>query len=243
MPRYGRIPATAILDNTLTLTQSRVLQYLGMRAAPDGWCICSQMRIAKDLAIHRQTVNAALATLEEAGYIRQVRRRRNDGGQACSHYQVVFEDEPESSDHDRPCHDSFDTQDSLNNPFINNSPLKSPQGDFSFDLEEDDMTNEFPPYAFNLFWQAYPRKVGKDYAKKCFDRKFRPKSGPPPCTFDEMMDGLRQYIEITPDDCPWCNPSTWINQGRWTDGGELQRGTPAGEREAYMDELRRRGNA
>jgi hypothetical protein len=31
-----------------------------------------------------------------------------------------------------------------------------------------------------------------------------------------MMIGLEAYVDKT-DDRPWCNPATWLNEGRWDD--------------------------
>ncbi len=74
---------------------------------------------------------------------------------------------------------------------------------------------------FGLFWQAYPKKVGKGYAFDCF-KKIRVSRA----LLDTMLEAIAkqkksdmwkrdkgQYIP---------NPSTWLNQKRWEDdlGGE-----------------------
>lgn len=66
--------------------------------------------------------------------------------------------------------------------------------------------------AFEQFWQAYPNKVGKQDARKAFDKAI--KSGS--VTIEKMAAGLHAYVNKT-DDRPWCNPATWLNQGRWDD--------------------------
>ena len=65
---------------------------------------------------------------------------------------------------------------------------------------------------FAKFWQAYPHKVGKRDAANCFQRVLR--SGI--VGIDDLMAGLARYVAKT-DDRPWCNPSTWLNGGRWDD--------------------------
>lgn len=62
----------------------------------------------------------------------------------------------------------------------------------------------------NEFWPLYPNKVGKDAARKSWEKAV----GRAPVS--EIMAGLRQYAAKT-DDRPWCNPATWLNQGRWAD--------------------------
>jgi hypothetical protein len=87
---------------------------------------------------------------------------------------------------------------------------------------------------FDAFWNPYPNKVGKTDARKSFER-IR-KSGR--VTFEDLMMAWRRYIAKT-DDRPWCNPATWLNQGRWEDqpaqnggaNGIDRNGSSAGGRE------------
>lgn len=68
---------------------------------------------------------------------------------------------------------------------------------------------------FNQFWARYPHKVGKHGdkgARKYFERVMNGGAN-----FDSIMAGLERYIATKPADRPWCNPATWLNQGRWKD--------------------------
>lgn len=67
-------------------------------------------------------------------------------------------------------------------------------------------------FPFDPFWQKFPNKVGKQAAEKAFDR-VRKKGA---VTFENLMAGLDRYLVKT-DDRPWCNPATWLNEGRWDD--------------------------
>jgi uncharacterized protein YdaU (DUF1376 family) len=67
--------------------------------------------------------------------------------------------------------------------------------------------------AFELWYAAYPHKVGRDAAEKAFERVA--KSGK--VTSAELMAGLDAYKRSKPSDREWCNPATWLNQGRWAD--------------------------
>jgi len=65
---------------------------------------------------------------------------------------------------------------------------------------------------FDEFWDLYPRKVGKQDAKKAFERALRNAS------FEEIFEGLKRFVAdpnrvltFTP------HPATWLNQGRWGD--------------------------
>lgn len=69
---------------------------------------------------------------------------------------------------------------------------------------------------FDEFWKAYPRKVGKEAARKSWI-KISPTNG----TFEKILAALRWQIN-SPD---WKkergqfipHPSTYLNQGRWED--------------------------
>lgn len=63
---------------------------------------------------------------------------------------------------------------------------------------------------FTQFWKIYPHKVGKKDAEKAFGKAKKT------VDFETLMAGLRAYAAKT-DDRPWCNPATWLNQGRWDD--------------------------
>lgn len=63
-----------------------------------------------------------------------------------------------------------------------------------------------------VFWEAFPNKVGKQDAFRKLEKLA--KAGA--VQFSELMEALRRYANKT-DDRPFCNPATWIHQGRWTD--------------------------
>ncbi len=64
---------------------------------------------------------------------------------------------------------------------------------------------------FSDWWDCYPHKVGKKAARKAFERALADAEP------DVLMAGLRRYVATKPPDRNWCNPATWLNQGRWED--------------------------
>lgn len=73
-------------------------------------------------------------------------------------------------------------------------------------------TSDWPADAFDQFWRKYPHKVGKQAALKAFAAAKR--TGVP---WARVMFALDRYIIEKPPDRAWCNPATWLNQGRWDD--------------------------
>jgi hypothetical protein len=75
------------------------------------------------------------------------------------------------------------------------------------------LRSDWPSQYRQIFWSIYPHKVGKTYALKQLDKLAKSRDGP---SFEDLIAALRRYCAKT-DDRPWCNPATWLNQGRWTD--------------------------
>lgn len=62
------------------------------------------------------------------------------------------------------------------------------------------------------FWKKYPHKVGKILTFKLL-AKVR-KDG---AAWPDLLSGLDAYIRSKPKDREWCNPATWLSEGRWDD--------------------------
>ena len=61
---------------------------------------------------------------------------------------------------------------------------------------------------FDAFWKQYPKKVGKGAALKSYQKALRKTS------HETIMAGVAKYH---PDPDYICNPTTWLNQERWSD--------------------------
>lgn len=85
------------------------------------------------------------------------------------------------------------------------------------------LINSYTPIApkgvaerFERFWSAYPKKTGKDAARKCFEKR-----KPEELLLTKMLDALthqsasREWQKDGGQYIP--NPATWLNQGRWQD--------------------------
>jgi len=83
---------------------------------------------------------------------------------------------------------------------------------------------------FDLFWQAYPKKVGKGAAKKAW-KKIKPSKS--------LLETILIAIKQQKDSDQWQKdkgqfipmPSTWLNQERWEDevDGDIPSGPITGE--------------
>ena len=78
--------------------------------------------------------------------------------------------------------------------------------------------------AFEDFWEAYPRKVGKGAARKAFKKALSV------TTIDDIMFGLSQQIEglSTKEKQFIPHASTWLHGERWNDEPERIDGVGGG---------------
>lgn len=89
--RFSIIPAMAVTDPRLEPRDLQVLCLLGRHTDDLGWCCRSQVRMAKELACGRATVQRAISRLVEAGYVEHRPKRRDSGGDAAHDYRVVID--------------------------------------------------------------------------------------------------------------------------------------------------------
>ncbi|WP_427174477.1 hypothetical protein [Arthrobacter sp. 92] len=70
-----------------------------------------------------------------------------------------------------------------------------------------------PSQDFLDFWAAYPRKIGKDLARKAFEKALKRTDA------RTIMDGLETLrIEVAGKDQQFIpHPSSWLSAGRWQD--------------------------
>lgn len=98
-------------------------------------------------------------------------------------------------------------------------PLVS-TGKVRLDLElgKDNITTD----RFEVFWSAYPKKIGKDKCRRWFaSRKIT----------DTLFDNILTALDIQKRSSQWTkdngqfipHPYTWLNQGRWQDEVEQNR--------------------
>lgn len=96
------------------------------------------------------------------------------------------------------------------NPIQSNpNPIQS-----ETESESESNTRKALESAFDAFWAVYPKKTGKEAARKAF--KKIPKSAHSllvPAV--EAQKKSRQWMEENGRFIP--NPATWLNQGRWED--------------------------
>jgi hypothetical protein len=91
---------------------------------------------------------------------------------------------------------------------------------------------------FAAFWAAYPRRVGKDAARKAFDRR----------RSDVTLEAVLAALELQKASQQWQrdggryvpHPATWLNQGRWQDEVDTSGNGLSHDEWALAAEIRRK---
>jgi len=176
-----------------------VLLALADNANDDGYCWPSQEVIAEKSSMTTRNLRRVLTALEERGYIRIDERRRADGYKASNGYQLSPAKLSGEVSADKISPDkkaqSQRTTVSYQEPSV--EPSKT------VNAGED----------FDRFWESYPRKVGKDAARKAWQSAV--KRADPSVIFAGLERLLPSLKAREPAYVPY--PSTWLNGGRWED--------------------------
>lgn len=89
--------------------------------------------------------------------------------------------------------------------------LFTDNGDTRSSLKRIDVVNA--DLSFLSFWQVYPRKAGKEAARKAFEKAIKSTS------VHEVLEGARRFAADPnlPEKQYIPHPATWLNGGRWDD--------------------------
>jgi predicted phage replisome organizer len=89
-------------------------------------------------------------------------------------------------------------------------------GEIEIEIEIDKENTPLPPKGaekFDRFWTAYPKKVGKEAARKAMAKVKAPIE-----TILTAIEQQKRSEQWTKDNGQFIpNPATWLNQGRWED--------------------------
>lgn len=204
-------------DRRLSLKAVGLLTYL--HSHEDGYRL-SLAQIIRDHTDGKDAVGTGLDELESNGYLARVRARANGGQWGETDYVLA---DPFDA-HGRiirqlPAEEERETRRSglpaPGNPRREIRPIEDQQ------TEHQESPSDSPPLfavtdeerqgpTFDDFWAAYPKKVGKDAARRAWAKAVR-RDDPA-----KIVDVVRRY-PFRPDKQFVKDPATWLNAGCWTD--------------------------
>lgn len=222
----------AFAQRGLSPSEKLVLLALANYANEDMACWPSHETLAVDTELSERTVYAALKELESKGIVARERRRRTDGTRTSDritlHFAGVIHQTaiPAKSTRKSRSSNSQISQDQV----AAVATLTTFEPSVEPSEEPVNVTSRRRRPSFDVFWEAYPRKVGKLAAEKAWKRADLP-------DLDVLLAALAVYVRTKPADIDFCHPVTWLNQGRWLDEHAPQQGQgPPAERRSAVDE-------
>lgn len=206
-----------IRDTTLSFKARGLLQY--MLSMPDDWKF-----YVSELAKHSSkegegAIRSAITELEEAGYMRRIRKRGKGGKFEAVDWEVL--DEPAFSPHVKKTHVD---KPQVEEPHVANDQLLNTNGlstnctkdNRSTDKSVDRVSEKEVESNFDKLWKLYPRKEGKKKAFEAYKRAI--KNG---TTNKEIQTGIVNYltqIKVQGTDKKYIKQgSTWFNGECWND--------------------------
>ena len=206
----------------LPLTEKMVLLVIADHASDDGteaWP--SQVTIAKKASVSIRTVQRAVNTLVDKGFI--FMQKGAGGSVNCREdrrphkYTInlaVLRGDAETTRKRRG-----DAED------LDGATLTPSTGRLSRPMNLPSEPSKETP--FDLFWKVYPLKVGKGAAKKAWEKAVTQEDQ------DNIITGALQYAQ-DPNRHPsyTAHPATWLNAGRWADDPLPQREISPDEKKA-----------
>ena len=176
-----------------------VLVMMANYADEDGKCWPSLNRLSDDTSMSRSTVQLAIKGLEAAGMLR-IEHRTQDGVKLPNYYYLnlkkIYREPVQCTDMDEEVY----RQPVGGIPTVGNKPITEP-------ITKDSIVG------FEKFWLACPRRIGKEAARKAYEKARKTTSD------SELLEGIRRYAATRAgqDEQYTVHPATWLNQGRWAD--------------------------
>lgn len=207
---FAAIPNWMIRESDLSIYAISVYGALASHTGPGG-IHPSQATIAKEARCSERQVRNALNELEQVGVVERV-RRTNKLGRASSGYvlhphgHLSVDEAPEEVAAPR----------AVTPEVAAHGAGGSGTGALITPLYEEEPIKKM---GFAEFYMAYPRKVGKEAARRAFDKAAR--STDPAL----IVDGARRYASDPnlPEKRFIPHPASWLNAGRWDDEPEVPR--------------------
>lgn len=226
---FAQVPEALIFHPDVSARGVRLWAMLDRRCAGSATTMPSRRMIAEALDCSVASVDRAIGELCDAGFLHKERADRGD----VNAYEVLEGPDGVTTVHPFLTREDrggvVTSEDTPRHPRRHpSSPMTTPlvTGDAQVREEREESREETPTgslarttgpavaAAFDAWWAAYPRKIGKDGARRAYARVAR-KTDPA-----VLLDAARRYADDpTRDEAFTCHPMTWLNQGRWQDEG------------------------
>lgn len=192
---FAQVPNEAIRDPKITATGFRLLSYL--MSHKDGYEL-TYSQIEAQTGMGRWAINQAIGNLEGLGWLKTQATKGSDGRYGPKSWTVLT---PSTVGY------STAVDSTVDNPTDNKKTIYKEE-----QYKEQVNAQQVEPM-FLDFWNLYPRKVGKQAAKKAYLKACNSVAD------FVILAGVKRLASdpnLPPKDfIP--HPATWLNEGRWDD--------------------------
>jgi len=183
-----------------------------------GQVITSRDHLATDLKLSVQQIRTALSKLEKSENITIKSTKRFTAITVCN-YGTYQSEEVDSNQQSNP-------------PATNNQPTDNQQVTTNKNVRIKECKNDknsVSPTAseidFDQFWSVYPKKTGKQTARKAWNSKAN-KSKPDIEAIIAAVNSAKESPQWTDNSGRFIpNPSTWLNRHGWEDEADTEKAT------------------
>ena len=246
--KFGMVPEWVAYHPDLTPAAVRVYIVLIRHGVDPSSCYPSIARIASCAHVSENTVRKALKELAAVGAVQSFKRYLDDDNrhQTSNGYRV-FDSPPSarpgSNIEQHPLQDlNPSPSDSEPTPLQNLNPKESKNNDTHLTrkhtrvdsrdnaqqplIEVDGLTPAASPtIGFDEFWERYPRKVGKEAARKAWAKLVKAKTDPQ--TIMDRLDIWLEFWDVPRQGVQYVkHPQGWMNSGLYLDDPRIERVAP-----------------
>lgn len=191
-------------------------------------CFPSHKRLALLCEMTERSIRTHIEFLEKAGLLTKRENYRSNGSQTSNNYDLhLTETYTPRKNIPTPLENISDPP-QKNLPTLNLGSNNLVNEQYINDLDHADLD-------FNRFYALYPRKIGKEAARKAFEKSL--KKAPS----QKIIEAADQFALACKGKekkfIPY--PATWLNQGRWDDEIEFDQGSIDTEFRSMVTDLAR----
>jgi hypothetical protein len=224
----------AVLATDLTAARKvaafALLEFVNRKS---GYTFASQETIAETCGLTERGFRAAVVALKKAGFLRVVRRGKEESNLMYLELPVTgtavpVNDTVTGTDVQSDRHGGDKVTGTTMPPNLRLEPLKEPLKDITishpsegepimtmlmiFDVGEPQSRS---PNSFDQWWKIYPRKIAPARAEKAYHRVLKNKKA----TAAELLSSAQRYAAERKGQDPKFtkHPTTWLNGGCWAD--------------------------
>lgn len=205
-PRKDR--GFTVISNSVAQDSRLSMRALGLLvrllSRPDNW-ETNSTTLAREFDVGREQMQGVLRELASFGYMELVKHRQTDGT-FISRWYVYDEPKTGEPEHGEPAPENPYAGEpvGINKNLANKESIQTPIAPKGADVR------------FAKLWDAYPKKIGKDAARRAFDKRK---------VDDALLNTMLEAIARQKKSVDWLkdagqyipHPATWLNQGRWQD--------------------------